>query len=632
MMDEKIENTKQYPLLEQINSPDDLKKLSKEEIPALSQEIRDFLVEQVTEHGGHLASNLGAVELTLAIHRVFSTPKDHLIFDVGHQSYIHKLITGRREQFSSLRQGGGLSGFPKRSESEHDCFGTGHSSTSLSAALGFAEADRLSGSDAYTVCVLGDGAYTGGMIHEALNNCRKELRLILVINENEMSISKNIGHFAKELSNLRSGERYFKTKRATASFLRRIPLIGKPLFRFLLRMKIALKSALYGSNYFENLGMTYFGPVDGNDEAAVERLLREAKKASESCVIHLKTQKGKGYTPAEERPDRFHGMSPCGKKHPEGTSFSDEMGILLTERAEKDPKICAITAAMAEGTGLHRFRSFYPKRFFDVGIAEEHAVTFAAGLSANGYKPVVAIYSTFLQRAYDNIIHDVALQDLPVVFCVDRAGLNAADGATHHGIFDVAFLSQVPGMRILTPVTREGLRLSLDAALAGNTPCAIRYANGYEDPEIKATFYQESVEGIGVRKSYSDNSIENLDAVIITHGRIVKEAMKAADVLSKEGKQIGILLLEQLKPYDETAKMILPLLPKKACKLLFLEEEIYAGGMGMLLSEALLRHPETSNKEVCVMAIEEDFVVQERNESILKSAGLDCESIVAKLR
>ena len=244
----------------------------------------------------------------------------------------------------------------------------------------------------------------------------------------------------------------------------------------------------------------------------------------------------------------------------------------------------------------------------------------------------VAIYSTFLQRAYDNIIHDVALQDLPVVFCVDRAGLNAADGATHHGIFDVAFLSQVPGMRILTPVTREGLRLSLNAALEGDTPCAIRYANGYEDPEIKATFYQESVEGIGVRKSYSDNSVENLDAVIITHGRIVKEAMKAADELSKEGKQIGILLLEQLKPYDETAKMILPLLPKKACKLLFLEEEIYAGGMGMLLSEALLRHPEVSDKEIRVMAIEEDFVVQERNESILKSAGLDCESIVAKLR
>ena len=630
MMDENIENTKQYPLLEQINSPDDLKKLSKEEIPALSQEIRDFLVEQVTEHGGHLASNLGAVELTLAIHRVFSTPADHVIFDVGHQSYIHKLITGRRDRFDTLRQGGGISGFPKRTESEHDCFGTGHSSTSLSAALGFAEADRIAGSDAYTVCVLGDGAYTGGMIHEALNNCRKDLKLIIVINENEMSISKNIGRFAKELSNLRSGERYFKTKRATASILHRIPLIGKPLFRFLLRIKIALKSALYGSNYFENLGLTYFGPVDGNDEAAVERLLREAKKASESCVIHLKTKKGMGYAPAEEHPDRFHGMSPCGRTSPEGTSFSDEMGLLLTKKAEEIPTLCAITAAMAEGTGLHHFRAAHPKRFFDVGIAEEHAVTFAAGLSAGGCVPVVSIYSTFLQRAYDNIIHDVALQNLPVILCVDRAGLNAADGATHHGIFDVAFLSEIPGMRIYTPVTRVGLRLSLEKALDEKQICAIRYANGYEDPSVRALFYGEGEPlDIGVRASYDDPSA--LDAVIVTHGRIVKEAMKATKLLAEQGKNVGILLLEQLKPYEETARMILPHLPEKACKLLFLEEEIRTGGMGMLLSDALSKHSETKNKEMILMAIDEDFVVQEKNEPILKTVGLDCHGIVEKL-
>ncbi len=632
MTDEKAEITKQYPLLEKINQPDDLKQLPKEDLDALAREIRDFLIYQVSENGGHLASNLGAVELTLAIHRVFSTPKDHLIFDVGHQSYIHKLITGRRAHFDSLRQSGGISGFPKRTESAHDCFGTGHSSTSLSAALGFAEADRLSGSDAYTVCVLGDGAYTGGMIHEALNNCRKGLHLIIVINENEMSISKNIGRFAKNLSSLRSGTRYFKTKRVTASVLHHIPLIGKPLFRFLLRLKTGIKAALYGSNYFENLGLAYFGPVDGNDEAAVERLLREAKSTDQSCVIHLKTKKGKGYAPAESHPDQFHGMSPCGKASPCGTSFSEEMGLLLTKKAETNDKLCAITAAMAEGTGLHHFRSAHRTRFFDVGIAEEHAVTFAAGLCANGYQPVVAVYSTFLQRAYDNIIHDVALQNLPVVFCVDRAGLNAADGATHHGIFDVAFLSEIPGMRIFTPVTRAGLHLSLDAALQCDTPCAIRYANGYEDPMIKEIFYAgEDPTEIGVRKNYSADAKEALDSVIITHGRIVKEAVKAAERLAEQGKQVGILLLEQLKPYEETVSMILPLLPEKGCKLLFLEEEIYAGGMGMLLSNALSEYPEVGNKEFVLMAVREEFVIQERNEPIFRSAGIDCDSIVEKL-
>ncbi|MBQ8432341.1 MAG: 1-deoxy-D-xylulose-5-phosphate synthase [Clostridia bacterium] len=619
-----------YPYLEKVNSPEELKNLSSEELPLLANEIRSFLIEQVSEHGGHLASNLGVVELTLAIHRVFSSPKDHVIFDVGHQSYVHKLLTGRREKFSTLRQGGGLSGFPKRSESEHDCFGTGHSSTSLSAALGFAEADRLSGSNAYTVCVLGDGAYTGGMIHEALNNCRKKLRLIIVINENEMSISKNIGRFAKSLSNLRSSQRYFRTKSLTISVLNHLPLIGKPLFRLLLRLKIAIKSALYGSNYFENLGMTYFGPVDGNDEASVERLLREAKATGQSCVIHLKTQKGKGYAPAETRPDRFHGISPNGKKPATGPSFSEEMGSYLTAKAMKNERICAVTAAMTEGTGLTPFRSAHPGRFFDVGIAEEHAVTFAAGLAANGYRPVVAIYSTFLQRSYDNIIHDVALQELPVVLCVDRAGLNAGDGATHHGIFDVAFLSQIPGMRIYTPVTRKGLQLSLEAALKANGPCAIRYANGYEDAEVAEAFYGTSPQNdLGLRSNYPLNQKEDIDAVIVTHGRIVREVMKAATSLKEQGLRVGILLLEQLKPYGETAQRILPYLPQKACKVIFLEEEIRAGGMGMLLSEELSHHAQMQNKRVRILAVEESFAVQEKDEPILKTVGLDCDSIVA---
>ena len=625
------DTSKLYPLLSKIDSPEDLQKLPAEDLPALAEEIRTFLVDKVLENGGHLASNLGVVELSLAIHRIFSSPRDHIIFDVGHQSYIHKLITGRREQFDSLRRGGGMSGFPKRTESEHDCFGTGHSSTSLSAALGFAEADKLSGSDAYTVCVLGDGAYTGGMIHEALNNCRKRLRLIIIINENEMSISKNIGRFAKTLSRLRTTKGYFKTKSATTSVMRKIPLIGKPMFRLLRRIKMGFKSVLYGSNYFEDLGLYYLGPVDGNDEQAVELLLQEAKESRQSCVIHVKTQKGKGYAPAEETPSVFHGVAPASKTRPEENNFSTEMGDVLASLAEKDEKICAITAAMADGTGLIRFKEQYPNRFFDVGIAEEHAVTFAAGLSANGYKPVVALYSTFLQRAYDNIIHDVALQKLPVVFCVDRAGLNASDGATHHGLFDVAFLSQIPSLKLYTPITKKGLANALEKALSDNVPSAIRYPNGYENPEIVKAFFKDDDDGkLRIRTDY-DPCCETPNAVIVTHGRIVTEAMKARDLLKKHGVSVGIFLLEQLKPYAEIADELEPLLPVAPCRILFLEEEIKAGGMGMMLSAALADRSVMQNKTVTVMATDDSFAVQERDEPIWKTAGVDADRIVAHL-
>lgn len=631
-MEEEKGLSEAYPLLYQINSPEDLKAVPTEQIPELSRQIRAFLVDRVMTNGGHLASNLGVVELSLAIHRVFSSPHDHIIFDVGHQSYIHKLVTGRRDRFDTLRQSGGLSGFPKRTESEHDCFGAGHSSTSLSAALGFAEADRISGSDAYTVCVLGDGAYTGGMIHEALNNCRKKLRLIIMINENEMSISKNIGRFAKTLSRLRTSKGYFRTKNATTSILQKIPLIGKPLFRGLRRIKMAMKSVLYGSNYFENLGLYYLGPVDGNDEEAVELLLREAKESKQSCVIHVKTQKGKGYAPAEATPDRFHGVSPAGKATPSGNSFSAEMGNYLTELADRNPSVCAITAAMADGTGLVRFKNTHPSRFFDVGIAEEHAVTFAAGLAANGMRPVAAIYSTFLQRAYDNVIHDVALQNLPVVFCIDRAGLNPSDGATHHGLFDVAFLSQIPNIRIYTPITLAALRNAMDEALRAPCPCAIRYPNGYEDARVVQAFYgNEKPNGIAVRNDFlrtADGSAEQLDSLIITHGRIVTEAMRAKEMLAQQGHRTGILLLEQLKPYGEIAAQVVGYLPKKPCRVAFLEEEIMAGGMGMMLSDALKDYPEMQNKTVRVIATDDQFAVQDKNEPIYRTAGVDAESVV----
>ncbi len=618
-----------YPHLERINTPNDLKNLPAEDLSSLADEIRACIIERVNENGGHLASNLGAVELTLAIHRVFSSPQDHIIFDVGHQSYTHKLITGRREQFDTLRHGGGISGFPKRSESEHDAFGTGHSSTSLSAALGFAEAGRLSGSDAYTVCVFGDGAFTGGMIHEALNNCRKDLRLIIILNENEMSISKNIGRFALSLTKLRSAKGYFRTKRATANFLQKIPLIGKPIFRGLLRVKMALKDMLYGSNSFENLGLYYLGPVDGNDECAVEQLLEEAKASGQSCLIHLHTQKGKGYAPAEEHPDRYHALHPTGTTPPEGRNFSEEMGAHLAELAKTDERICAITAAMTSGTGLSAFQTAHPERFFDVGIAEPHAVTFAAGLAANGRRPVVAIYSSFLQRAYDNIIHDVALQDLPVVFCIDRAGLNSADGPTHHGIFDVAFLSQIPNVSIYTPITNEALRSVMDEALQSGAPAAIRYPNGYEDATVKEHFYSPSATVLGrVRADYAKDEAQDLDAVIITHGRITAEAIKAKAALKEQGKQVGILLLEQIKPFEKIAAEVAHLLPANPCRVLFLEEEIQTGGMGMTLSAVLANYDVMKNKTVTVTALADHFAIQTKDEPIWKSFGLDCDSIV----
>ena len=564
-----------YPHLNCINTPEDLKKMPVEDVKSLCTEIREFLIERVLKNGGHLASNLGAIEATIAIHRVFSSPQDHIIFDVGHQSYTHKLITGRREAFDTLRHGGGISGFPKRNESEHDAFGTGHSSTSLSAAIGFAEADRLSGSDAYTVCMFGDGAFTGGMIHEALNNCRKNLRLVMILNNNEITNTANMEAF------------------------------------------------------FNTIGIDYYGPIDGNDVCATEALLQKAKAAGKSCLVHLHTQKNKGYAPAEQNPDRYHALHPADAVSSNGNSFSEEMGSYLTELAHNDNKICAITAAMTSGTGLSPFQSEHPERFFDVGIAEPHAVTFAAGLAAGGYRPVVAIYSSFLQRAYDNIIHDVALQNLPVVFCIDRAGLNSADGATHHGIFDVAFLSQIPNVSLYTPITNEALRSVMDEALQSGTPAAIRYPNGCEDAAIVQAFYSQSANISGrVRADYAEDEAQNLDAVVVTHGRIVTEAIKAKEALKEQGKNIGILLLEQIKPYAKIAKDVARLLPEKASRILFLEEEICTGGMGMNLSDALKNYDVMQNKIVTVKALGDHFAIQTENEPIWKTFGLDCGSIV----
>ncbi len=606
--------------LNKIHSPEDFKRIPDDQMPAVADEIRRELVRITSQNGGHLASNLGVVELTMAIHRVFQTPKDHVIFDVGHQSYVHKMLTGRYASMDTLRQLGGLSGFTKREESEHDCFGAGHSSTSLSAALGFAISDKLSGSDAYTVVIVGDGAYTGGMIHEALNNCRKNLNLIIVMNENEMSISKNIGRFATNLSKLRTKSGYFKTKRATGAFLKKIPLLGKHIFRLVSGVKRTIKNALYGSNYFESMGLTYLGPIDGNDLDAVEQLLREAKKLNESVVVHLKTKKGKGFEPAEQSPEYYHGMSPKSSQKTGKITFSREMGRWLTEKAKTDERICAVTAAMCDGTGLNEFRETHKERFFDVGIAEEHALTFSAGLAANGMKPCIALYSTFLQRGYDNLIHDIALQKLPCMICVDRAGLNAGDGATHHGIFDVAFLSQIPNVKIYSPITLGALDRALEDAYSYQGPSAIRYPNGSENEAVTETFYKDGYRTPGMVKNFDDGKMPEL--LIVTHGRIVSEAMKAQERLESEGMNVGIVLLEVLKPYEETARQLAPMISPE-CNVIFLEEGIQSGGMGMNLAQIMEREYGLSNDRFRILAIRDSFVDKcERDQSIYDAAGI----------
>ena len=619
------------PILSGIHGPADVQALRDDQIPALCAELRETLVETVTENGGHLASNLGAVELSVAIHRVFNCPQDHIIFDVGHQSYVHKLLTDRYGRFSTLRRGGGVSGFTKRDESEYDCFGAGHSSTSLSAALGFAQADRMAGSDAFTVAVVGDGAFTGGMIHEALNNVTRGLRLIIIINENEMSISKNIGRFATHMARLRRKSGYFNAKAGISRFIKRIPLIGNGLFCAIRDTKKAFKNAMYGSNYFEDMGLYYLGPADGNDYASVELLLKEAKRLNDSVVIHLKTRKGKGYAPAEADPGFYHGMPPAGSTPCE--NFSHRLGEILTQVSAEDDRVCAITAAMSEGTGLESFRAARPDRFFDVGIAEEHALTFAAGLAASGYRPVTAIYSTFMQRAYDQVIHDVALQRLPVVMCIDRAGLSQADGATHHGIFDVSFLSSVPGVAIYTPATFAGLDLSVRTALASGQPAAIRYPNGGECPRVLAAFYQGGApDSIGVRADYKPEDKAAVQAVILVHGRMAAEALAAKELLAGQGITAGVLLCEYLKPYDKLAAEVRSLLPD-GVPILFAEEEIRAGGFGMMLSDALGRDPAFfASRAHRILAVDDSFVPQDIPEPIRHTAGVDAEAMAEAVR
>jgi 1-deoxy-D-xylulose-5-phosphate synthase len=603
-------------------APETLKALSHKDCAILCKEIREELVERVTENGGHLASNLGVVELTLALHRTFDLPKDRLIFDVSHQSYVHKILSGRLDRFGSLRTPGGLSGFQKRSESPYDPFGGGHASTSLSCALGFAEADRISGRDNYTVAILGDGAFTGGMIHEALNNCRRDLRLIIVLNENEMSISPNTGHFASYISKIRSSKGYFGIKRRTKKLFSHCRW-GRSITRFLSRQKAKIKQMTFLDNYFEQMDIKYLGPINGHDQKKLELLLSEAKQHEGCSLIHVKTVKGKGYAPAEEHPDVYHGIPPKGSVKCE--TFSEHFGSTLSALAKKEEGLCAITAAMAGGTGLSSFAKDFPDRFFDVGIAEEHALTFAAGLSAAGMKPVFAVYSTFLQRSYDQLIHDAALQKLPMVLAVDRAGFARADGPTHHGLFDVSMALSLPESRIFAPLDFKSLDLFLESALQEKAITFIRYRSGGPSKcaaELPYIYKEEFLRG---KVPHGP-----LDGVILTYGQQCEEALKAQSLAEAQGKKIAVLALESLRPTKTLTAALLSLIGD--CQnVLFAEEGVKNGGAGENFAAAFAPYFAKSGTVLKICAVRDPFLQESAREDLLTLHGLSAKALLDTL-
>ncbi len=537
-------------ILDAVKSSEDVKKLNIPELRELAAEIRSFLVENISKHGGHLSSNLGTVELTLALHKVFDFSSDKIVWDVGHQSYTHKIITGRKDSFCTLRQKGGISGFPKTEESETDAFNTGHSSTAVSAALGFAKAFELQGKDACAVAVVGDGALTGGMAYEALNHAGSgKTPLIVILNDNGMSISKNVGGVSQYLRKMTSRSAYIGVKKSVKRFLSNLPLIGKPFTVFAHKSKRLLKKILLQKKLFENMGLEYLGPVDGHDFKELITIIDYARSLKRPVIVHTVTQKGKGYEPSEKNPSLFHGIgkfdaetgevTKCGEK-----SFSNVFGEEIIHLAEENPKVAAITAAMPLGTGLSGFAEKFPERFFDVGIAEQHAVTFSAALAKEGLIPVFAVYSTFLQRGYDQLLHDVALQNLHAVFAIDRAGASGNDGETHQGIYDFSYLSHLPNMTVMAPATLEELRVMLDFAINRATgPVAVRYPKG------ETSFGNEKClpvqQGCGVAERRGD------DVLIVAAGAQVAEALKAAEILEKSGISVAVMNARFLKPFDE---------------------------------------------------------------------------------
>ncbi len=615
-------------LLDQINNPEDIKNLDPVKMQELAQEIRQVIIETVAETGGHLAPNLGVVELTLALHSVFDAPQDQIVWDVGHQSYVHKLLTGRRQKFSTLRQYKGLAGFPKRSESPYDVFDAGHSSTSISGALGLAKARDLKGEKHKVVAVIGDGAMTGGMAFEALNHAgHLGLDLIVILNDNEMSIAANVGALSSYLNRLRTDPKYTKGKQEIKKGLQKIPAIGDKVVKAVEKAKDGIKYALVPGAFFEELGFTYIGPIDGHNVADMKQGLLQAKTKGGPILMHVITTKGKGYKPAEENPDKFHGPGPfdvrTGEliKKPAPLSYAQVFGDTLVELAKKNPKIVAITAAMPDGTGLRKFAEAFPARFLDVGIAEQHAVTMAAGLALEGFKPVVAIYSTFFQRAYDQILHDVCLQNAPVVLAIDRAGVVGDDGPTHHGVFDLAFLRHIPNLLIMAPKDENELRHMLKTAVDYPGPVALRYPRA-------------SGNGVALDKKLLNLPIgraellrEGSDAAILGVGTTLNLCLAAAEELSCEGVSAAVINPRFIKPLDEERILFYA---RRTGRLITVEDHVLAGGFGSAVLELLQKN----NLQVPVVRIgyPDVFVEQGPISTLRDEYGISVQGIVDGVR
>ena len=612
-----------YQILSNINKPSDIKNLSVDKLEILCDEIRDKLITTVSKNGGHLASNLGVVELTVAIHKVFSSPEDQVVFDVGHQCYTHKLLTGRYESFDSIRTKDGISGFCRPGESEHDIFYSGHSGTSVSAGLGLATANTLNKNNNCVISVIGDGSFTGGMVYEALNNGgRSGTKQIIVLNDNKMSISENVGAFAKYLAVIRSRPEYYSFKARTESVISKLPF-GDKIASKIYNLKTDIKNKIYTqSTFFEDLGYRYMGPIDGHNIDNLCDAFETAKSVNGPVVLHVITVKGKGYEHAEKDPSVFHGISKfdidTGEYKLSSKSFSDVFGQTLCSHAENDDTICAITAAMGIGTGLKAFSERFSDRFFDVGIAEEHAVTFASGLAKNNFKPIYAVYSTFLQRCYDQIIHDVSLQKQKIIFAIDRAGFVGEDGETHHGLFDVAFLNTIPDVKIYSPCCFRSLEADLNNSLyADELSVAVRYPRGSQKDNVSKLEYP-CIE-------YSLYGDKNASKAIVTYGRITSEAIDAVDALKDKGIDILLISINQVKPIPE--KVISLLLDKK--EIYFFEEGMKSGGVAEKLGSVLME--KSVNAKYFITAVEDNFAPQASIDDLIKMYKLDCESIIKKI-
>ena len=618
-----------YALLNRIEKPEDVKALTVRELEQLASELRHFIIDTVSQNGGHLAPNLGTVELTLALYSVFSFPGDKLVWDVGHQAYTHKILTGRRDAFKTLRKKGGITGFPNRSESVYDAFGVGHASTSISAALGMALARDARGEKNQVIAVIGDGALTGGESFEALNNAGDlGTKLIVILNDNEMSIDANVGAMSEYLSRIRIAPQYARAKRDMGSLLMSIPHIGDKVYKTASHLKDGVRSVLVPGSLFEEMGFHYIGPIDGHNIGLLEEVLASAKEMEGPVLIHIHTVKGKGYKPAEQAPDKFHGVGcfdpstgKSAKKAGCAPSYTSVFSKALIDLAKDRPNILAITAAMPSGTGLKAFGQAYPKRFFDVGIAEEHAMTLAAGMAAAGMHPVIALYSTFAQRAYDQLIHDVCLQNLPVTLCLDRAGLVGEDGPTHHGVFDLSYLRQMPNMCVMAPKDEEELRHMLATAIAIEGPAAVRYPRG-AGLGVPLT---DSLETLPVGKA--EVLQEEGDIAFLAVGTMVEKAKEAAAILKEEGIEAAVVNMRFIKPLDTE---LLGEMARTKKLLITAEENVLAGGFGSAVAEYLADH----GIEVPLLrfGIPDRFIEQGTRRELLSLCGLQPDEMAERIR